>query len=86
METKFNHSFAKLRYVVCWECNLNAGTEVFDLSGERRILEIYEIGEARDHTTYYLRALGRPHNIEVFVLEDYLKEKLNIEFKPALTS
>ncbi len=85
METKFNHSFEKLRYIVCWECNLNAGTEIFDLSGERRILEIYPIGDGRDHRTYYLRALGKPHNIEVFVLKDYLKEKLKIEFKQAVT-
>ena len=82
LEPAFNHSFDHLAYVVCWECDLNHGCEVFDLAGERRILEIYERDELRDHKTYYLRGMGKPHNIEVFVLRDYLKDKLRVEFKP----
>jgi len=82
LEPTFNHSFSKLAYVVCWECDLNHGTEIVDLCGERRILEIYPMDQSRDHTTYYLRAQGGPLNIEVFVLKDYFKEKANIEFKP----
>ena len=87
LETQFDHSFEKLRYIVCWECNLNAGTEIYDLSNERRILEIYPIGtDGRDHTEHYLRGLGKGHNIKVFVLKNYLKEKLGIEFKPVATT
>lgn len=82
LEPTFNHSFDKLAYIVCWYCDLNHGTEIVDLAGERRILEIYPRDDTRDHTTYYLRAIGKPINIEVFVLKDYLKEKLKIEFKP----
>lgn len=82
LEVSFNHSFDNLRYVVCWDCDLNAGTEVIDLTGERRVLEIYPQDETRDHTTYYLRGLGKPHNIEVFVLKNLAKEKLGLEFKP----
>jgi len=82
LNTEFNHSFEKLAYVVCWECELNDGTQVTGLGNEIRILDIFEKNETRDHTTFSLRALGQPHNIEVFVLKKFLKEKLGIEFLP----
>jgi len=86
LEPTFNHSFDNLAYVICWDCDLNHGTEINDLASERRILEIYPRDDLRDHTTYYLRAIGKPHNIEVYVLKNYLREKLNIEFKPRTSS
>ena len=82
LEPTFNHSFEHLAYVVCWECDLNDGTEVRDLAGERRILEIWEKGEDRKHRTYYLRGKGKPHNIEVVVLKDFLRDRLKLEFEP----
>jgi hypothetical protein len=82
LDTEFNHSFDNLAYVVCWECDLNDNSEVRDLRQERRVLKIFEKSDERDHKTYYLQALGKPHNIEVFVLREYLKDKLGLEFKP----
>jgi hypothetical protein len=82
LEPSFNHSFDKLAYVVCWDCDLTNDTEVVDLIGERRILKIYPPDGNRAYTTYYLQPFGKPFNIEVFVLKHYLKEKLGIEFKP----
>lgn len=82
LEPNFNHSFDHLRYVVCWECDLADGGEVRDLQNERRIVKIFERGGDRDHKTYFLQGMGKPHNIEVFVLRDYLKDKLGLEFKP----
>lgn len=35
-----------------------------------------------EHTKYFLDEPRNPHKIEVFVLKHYLKEKLNIEFRP----
>jgi ABC-type uncharacterized transport system fused permease/ATPase subunit len=34
------------------------------------------------YTTYMLINPRKAHNIEVYVLKDYLKEKLKIEFRP----
>ncbi|HIH36544.1 MAG TPA: hypothetical protein HA232_01385 [Methanocellales archaeon] len=82
LDTTFNHSFENLLYVVCWDCNLNHGTEITDLTGERRILEIYPQDGQRDHTEYYLRAIGRQHNIEVYVLKKYASERLGVTFSP----
>lgn len=84
LDTTFNHSFDNLAYVVCWDCDLNHGTEIRDLTGEPRILEVYPTGDGRDHTTYYLRGIGKPHNIEVFVLKKYCADKLAISFAPKL--
>jgi len=82
LDTEFNHSFEKLAYIVCWECNLNDGAQISGLGPEIRILAIFPKDGLRDHTSYYLQALGQPHNIEVFVLKEYLKDKLDIEFLP----
>jgi len=34
---------------------------------------------------YYLKGIGKPHNIEVFVLKKYVTEKLGIKFKPRVS-
>jgi hypothetical protein len=75
-----DHTFARLAAVVCWGTNLEDGAKVRDFAGKERTLQITKTA---DETIYMLLAppdLPIPH-IKVYVLRDYLKEKLGISFK-----
>jgi len=75
-----DHTFARLAAVVCWECNLENGAKVHDFAGKERILQITETEE---QSVYMLLAPPElpANNIKVYVLKDYLNEKLGISFK-----
>jgi len=80
-----DHTFARLAAIVCWECNLENGARVSDLAGQERTLHIGK--DPQGHTVYMLLAppeLPIPH-IKVYVLKEYLKEKLGISFKAQTT-
>jgi hypothetical protein len=82
LTTDFNHSFDHLIGIVCWDCTLPDGAEVRDIKDKRRELRITQASTDTGHTRYMLVSPREHHNIEVFVLKDYLKEKLGIEFRP----
>ncbi|MEW6202989.1 MAG: hypothetical protein AB1546_13515, partial [bacterium] len=82
LTSEFNHSFAHLAGVICWDSNLSEGAEVRDIEDKRRELRITPAGTDPNYTRYMLVSPQERHNIEVFVLKDYLKEKLGIEFRP----
>jgi len=75
-----DHTFARLVAVVCWECNLENGATVRDFAGKERILQITK---TEDGAIYMLLAPPTlpANNIKVYVLKDYLNEKLGISFK-----
>ena len=79
-----DHTFARLAAVVCWECNLENGAKVSDFAGKERILQITK---TQDHTVYMLLAPPElpANHIKVYVLKDYLNEKLGISFKTRVT-
>ncbi|TET83125.1 hypothetical protein E3J38_01020 [candidate division TA06 bacterium] len=79
-----DHTFARLAAIVCWECNLENGAKVRDLAGRERILQI---SKSEDHTVYMLLAPPElpANNIKVYVLKEYLKEKLGVSFKTRST-
>lgn len=79
---EFNHSFDHLIAVVCWDCNLPESAEVIDIRNNRRELRITPAASQSEYTRYMLVSLRERHNIEVFVLKDYLREKLGLEFRP----
>ncbi len=79
---QFNHSFDHLAAVVCWDCNLSGGAEVIDIQNKRRELRITPPDDRTDYTRYMLVSSSERHNIEVFVLKEYLREKLGVEFRP----
>lgn len=81
---EFNHSFDHLMAVICWDCNLPDGAEVKDIRDKRRVLRITPARDELDYdyTRYMLTTPIDPHNIQVFVLKDYLRERLGIEFRP----
>lgn len=80
--SEFNHSFEHLTAIICWDCNLSEGDEIRDIQDNRWELSITLPRDDSDYTCYRLMSPRGSHNIEVFVLKDYLREKLGIEFRP----
>ena len=81
LERAFDHAFSHLRYIVCWECGLNDGEEVEDVAGHKRVLQVSDKSKTAPYRKYMLTSKTEGHNIEVFVLRDYLRDKARIEFK-----
>lgn len=78
----FNHCFKYMYAIVCWKIDdkvLLLGETVTDALGEER--RLVEQRQPNDNVThYYLEKTNDPYRIPVFVLERYLKEKLDISF------
>jgi len=79
----FSHSFAKLAGVICWDTQLSNEDKITDLKGEERVLKITapRSDDPESYTKYMLTSDTSEHNIEVFVLKEFLKQKLNLDFK-----
>ncbi len=75
-----DHTFARLAAIVCWECNLENGAKVRDLAGQERSLQISK--DKQGHNIYMLLAppVLAANNIKVYVLKEYLSERLGISF------
>jgi len=84
LKRSFNHSFGKLAAIICWDTKLANDDGVKDAIGEERILKITakDNSDPNSYKKYMLVSNTSPHNIEVFVLKDYLKDKLGLEFRP----
>ena len=82
LEKGFNHSFENLHSIVCWETSIKHDDILSDINKEERKMQILSPVSDNDYTHFYLDNPRKAHKIEVFVLKHYLKEKLNIEFKP----
>ncbi len=61
---------------------LKHGETVEDINKEQRTLAITAPLNAEDYTRYYLDNPRSAHRIEVFVLNDYLPQKLKVAFRP----
>lgn len=81
LERNFNHSFKHLHNIICWETKLINGDEVEDVAKKKRIMRIVPPENEADYTHYYLDSPRENLKIEIFVLKEYLKEKLGIDFK-----
>lgn len=83
LEPHFNHAFDNLHSVVCWDTQIKHDQPVVCLGGaEERVMKIAPPEKDGDYTRYFLDNPRKAHRIEVFVLKDYLKEKLRLEFRP----
>lgn len=82
LSTAFNHSFENLHSIICWDTELKHGDIIKDINREERKLSIAAPNGLGDHTRYFLDNPRTAHKIEVFVLKDYLYQKLKIEFRP----
>lgn len=84
LKRDFNHSFKKLAQIICWDTKLSNEDEVHDIAGAKRTMKITppEKGIADSYTKYMLISDTEPHNIEVIVLKDFLRQRLGLEFRP----
>ena len=84
LRREFNHSFAKLAAVICWDTKLANEDKVVDLTGATRTMKITSprSDSSLRYTKYMLVSDTVSHNIEVFVLKDFLAEYLKMEFRP----
>ncbi len=82
LDKKFNHSFEFLHSIVCWDTKILDGDEIVDIQGKKRTLRIVNPENQNDYTRYFLDDYRDDRRIIVYVLKDFLKEKLNIEFRP----
>ena len=78
----FNHSFENLHSIICWDTTIKHNDILKDVNGEERKMQIIQPENENDYTRYFLDRPSSAHRIEVYVLKDYLKEQLNIDFRP----
>lgn len=79
---QFNHSFENLFSIVCWDTEIKDGEILTDVNSEERKMQIVAGHGENDYTRHFLDHPRKAHKIEVFVLKDYLREKLGLEFRP----
>ena len=83
LHREFSHSFGKLSSVVCWDTKLANDDIVTDLRGSERTLRITAAANDKpeSYTKFMLISDTEDHNIEIFVLKEFLAEKLYMQFK-----
>lgn len=79
---QFNHSFENLHSIICWDTDIKHNDIVEDIKKEERKMIIVPPENQNDYRKYFLDSPRKAHKIEVFVLKDYIKQKLNISFRP----
>jgi hypothetical protein len=82
LDGHFNHSFDYLHSVICWDTKVKDGDVIMDLGENKRTMRIANPQHEQDITNYYLEDGKGGRNIIVYVLKDYLRQKLGIEFRP----
>lgn len=85
LTSPLNHSFKYLKSIICWDTDILDEGTITDVSGEERTMKIISSSDPDNndkYTKYFLDNPASSKKIEVFVLKDYLKEKLGIEFRP----
>jgi hypothetical protein len=85
LTAQFNHSFENLFSIVCWDTEIKNGDILTDVNTEERKMQIVPDGDPGGYTKYFLDHPKKAHKIQVFVLKDYLREKLGLEFRPRTT-
>jgi hypothetical protein len=82
LQTRFNHSFSHLRYIVCWDLDrsISHDTEFSGIGEEIRRLRIAEDDQKRP--LYFLDAPTARTKIQIIRLAEYLKNYLSLTFEP----
>lgn len=82
LKKDMNHSFENIHTIVCWQTNVHDGAEVVDVQEKHRVMHVVSAEENPDgYTKYLLDAPASHKKIECIVLEQYLREKLEIHFR-----
>jgi hypothetical protein len=84
LQTRFNHSFSHLRYIVCWDLDrgMADGTEFTGIGEDIRRLRIGEDDQKR--RLYFLDYPTARTKIQIIRLAEYLKNYLSLTFEPEL--
>jgi hypothetical protein len=77
----FNHSLVNVRYIVCWDTDLENEGLVTAIGVDNRTMVIKPRSAEKPYTQFYLSRADALNNIEVFVLNRLLTERLGINFK-----
>jgi len=83
---EFNHTFENSFSIVCWDTKIKHGETVKDLKGDEYSMRIIPPDSPSDYTRYQLVPARGINIIEVYVLKDYLAQRLNIIFRPRTES
>jgi hypothetical protein len=75
----FNHSLNNVRYIVCWDTDLENDSTVTAIGGDTRKMVIMPKLVDKPYTQFFLSRSDAPNNIEVFVLRRLICERLNKE-------
>lgn len=78
----FNHCFENIYSIVCWDTVLRHDDTITDISGENRQMRIVPPENDGQGNRYFLENQHKPLRIEVYVLKEYLRAKLGLEFQP----
>jgi hypothetical protein len=81
LQTRFNHSFTNLRFILCWDFDRSIadGSEFTGIGDEVRTLRVAEDSEGR--RVYFLDAPASRTRISVIRLTEYLKDRLDLSFE-----
>jgi hypothetical protein len=82
LTSDFNHTFQNLFSIVCWDTRIKHDEIIKDINNEERRFQIIQPENDKGYTKYFLDNPRSIHKIEVFVLKDYIKQKLKIDFRP----
>jgi len=77
----FNHSLSNVRYIVCWDTDLENEGIVTAIGGDVRRMVIKPRTLDNPRTQFFLSRDDAPNNIEVFVLKRLISDRLGINFK-----
>src|SRR5207247_5762594 len=64
----FNHSLNNVKYIVCWDTDLENEGIVTAIGGDTRKMVIKSVTGENPYTQFFLSRADAPNNIEVFVL------------------
>jgi hypothetical protein len=83
LKKKFNHAFRHLSWIICWDFDksITNGTEFYGIEeSDTRTLDVQK--DDNDNPIYFLdNKRRRGKKIEIIRLKEFLKNKLDIDFK-----
>lgn len=77
----FNHSLSNVRYIVCWDTDLENESLVTAIGGDTRKMVIKPRTASQPATQFFLSRDDAPNNVEVFVLRRLLHDRLGVSLK-----
>lgn len=84
LESRINHSFENIRWIICWdfEKNLTVGSQLVGIE-EHDVRSITKYTDESDprNVLYFLDNIKKAHKIQIIRLKELLWNSLNIDFR-----